>query len=57
MDQTAFQAVSKLEQKLEQNRKQRQKLKHELGKTRLLAKQQTNSAKYEINFQVLADRA
>jgi hypothetical protein len=32
MDQTSFQAVTKLEQKLEQNRLQRQKLKHELGK-------------------------
>ncbi|CRK95502.1 CLUMA_CG008971, isoform A [Clunio marinus] len=31
MDQTAFQAVSKLELKLEQNRKQKKKLKHELG--------------------------
>lgn len=31
MDQSSFQAVTKLEQKLEQNRKQRQKLKHEMG--------------------------
>lgn len=31
MDQSSFQAVTKLEQRLEINRKQRQKLKHELG--------------------------
>lgn len=34
MDQTSFQAVTKLEQKLEQNRLQRQKLKHELGENK-----------------------
>lgn len=32
MDQSSFQAVTKLELRLEQSRKQRQKLKHELGK-------------------------
>jgi hypothetical protein len=32
MEETPFQAVTRLEEKLEKNRKQRQKLKHELGK-------------------------
>lgn len=36
MDQSSFQAVTKLEQRLELMKKQRKKLKHELGESRSL---------------------
>jgi hypothetical protein len=50
MDQSSFQAVTKLEERLEQSRQQRKKLGHELGKFFTLNKRIEQDRKFLLFF-------